>query len=90
MEYVTDERGKRAKVTLDIEEYEQSSETIWDAEDARIAHGNSPSWSVARPGACPGGRDRRLRSVPATYEGSELVDLDGRHEGLTQDCLKRS
>lgn len=35
MEYVTDERGKRTRVILEIEEYERLVEAAEDAEDAR-------------------------------------------------------
>ena len=34
MEYVTDERGKRTRVILEIEEYERLVEAAGDAEDA--------------------------------------------------------
>ena len=35
MEYVTDERGRRTRVILEIEEYERLIEAAEDAEDAR-------------------------------------------------------
>ncbi len=35
MEYVTDERGRRTRVILKIEEYERLVEAVEDAEDAR-------------------------------------------------------
>lgn len=35
MEYVTDERGRRTRVILEIEEYERLVEAAEDAEDAR-------------------------------------------------------
>ena len=35
MEYVTDERGRRTWVILDLKEYEQFVEAAEDAEDAR-------------------------------------------------------
>ncbi len=35
MEYVTDERGRRTRVILTIEEYERLVEAAEDAEDAR-------------------------------------------------------
>ena len=37
MEYIVNERGKRTRVILDIEEYERLLEATEDAEDARIA-----------------------------------------------------
>lgn len=35
MEYVTDERGRRTRVILDLEEYERLVEAAEDAEDIR-------------------------------------------------------
>ena len=35
MEYVTDERGRRTRVILEIEEYERLVEAAEDAEDTR-------------------------------------------------------
>lgn len=35
MEYVTDERGKRTRVILEIAEYERLIEAVEDAEDLR-------------------------------------------------------
>lgn len=50
MEYVTDERGKRTRVILEIEEYERLVEAAEDAEDAEDAREHERVMAAIRNG----------------------------------------